>query len=672
LRPLRNSGAETVTNGLTKGLNRLAHAARGFAARFARGTHGNVAMLFALALPVLLMASLGAIDIHQASKVKADLQDALDAAALAAARTNFTTDDDLNRVGLAALKANMPAYFEADEDGKLLRDEASFKLVENTIVADARVDVKVLVANIVLPPYGQILDDYLPVGSRSEVLRASRDVEVAMALDITGSMDNCSRNCPPTTKIEDLRAAAKELVDLVVQDQQSPFTSSVALVPYAASVNVGSYATSARGALDNTSKSITAASWITGTIATVSGVSKSSAATVTASSHGFSNGDRVVLWSVETMREINGVPYEVERVSSSQFRLKVLNSSGVASGYLNTSGYNNSFSNTAYVARCVRTDCGLVLTVSGHGLVANDYVRLASMGGLAQLTDGGYRVASQTSSQVILDTSRSLALVSASKGGNAYSSGGKLFNGKDGNTWRAFPTASNMVAVLGSSTCVSERAGLSRYTDAAPATGAYVGRSYLESSNACPTVEITPLSRSRADLGNQIDKLRAGGSTAGQIGLAWGWYMISPNFGTLWPGTSRPAEYDPSRTLKVVILMTDGEFNTPFQAGVIAADAGTGSGSEDAHINTNAGNGNPFSQSMQICDAMKKENVVVYTVSFQISSDVGKTGVDTAYEVLEQCATSPDKHFFKATSGTDLKEAFKAIGRDITRLRIAR
>jgi len=40
--------------------------------------------------------------------------------------------------------------------------------------------------------------------------------------------------------------------------------------------------------------------------------------------------------------------------------------------------------------------------------------------------------------------------------------------------------------------------------------------------------------------------------------------------------------------------------------------------------------------------------------------------------VMETCATNKDTHFFKATSGTDLKDAFKAIGRDITRLRIAR
>ncbi len=648
-------------------LDRLARAARRFAARFAAGRRGNVAMMFALALPALMMISLGAIDIHQASKVKANLQDALDAAALAAARSKYTDDVNLDRIGLAALKANMPAYFK-DQSG----DTASFKLQGNTIVADARVNVKVIVANIVLPPYGKLLDDYLPVGSHSEVLRASRDVEVAMALDITGSMDNCNKNCPPTSKIQDLKAAAKELIDLVVQDQQSPFYSKVALVPYAAGVNVGGVADTVRGSLDTTSKSVSAASWISGTIRTVSAVNRNSAATVTASSHGFVNGDRVVMWNIDNMAAVNGVPYQVVRTSSSQFQLRLLDSNGNAtSNYLNTTGYN-SFSGSGYVAKCVRTDCGLTLTVSGHGLVANDYVRLADMGGLSQLSNGGYRVASQSASQVILDTSRSLGLVDTTKGGVTYSSGGKLFNGRDGGQWRAYPAASGMVAVLGSSTCVSERTGGQAYTDSSPSVGAYVGRAYLDDSNPCPSVAITPLSSSRVNLGKEIDKLQAGGSTAGQIGIGWAWYMISPNFGTLWGSNSRPAAYDPSKTLKVAILMTDGEFNTPFRAGVIAADAGSGSGSADSHINQNATNGHPFQQSLDLCRAMKAQGVVVYTVGFDLGTGTGGAGIDTALEMLEECATSKTTHFFKAASGTDLKEAFKSIGRDITRLRIAR
>ena len=59
-----------------------------------------------------------------------------------------------------------------------------------------------------------------------------------MVLDVTGSMDD---------DMDDLRDAANELVDIVVQDVQEPFYSKVALVPYSAAVNVGDYADAIRG-----------------------------------------------------------------------------------------------------------------------------------------------------------------------------------------------------------------------------------------------------------------------------------------------------------------------------------------------------------------------------------------------------------------------------------------
>lgn len=640
---------------------RMARRTRGFLTRFASATRGNVAMMFGLTLPVMVMLVAGGIDLHNASTVKAKLQDALDAAALAAARSRYTDDANINRVGLAALKANMKEF--NDEI-----DTASFVLSDGSmVVATARINVKTLIANIILPPYGKLMDDRLPVSGRSEVLRASRNVEVALALDITGSMDNCTRNCPPTSKLQDLQAAAKELIDIVVQDQQEPFYSKVALAPYAAGVNVGSRANSARGSLDGTTRNVSSASWLTGTLRTISSIS-SGTVTVTSNGHGFVTGDRVVMWNVGRMPTMNGVTYQVVRTSNNQFQLRTVNSAGAVSNYLTSS---TSTTNAAYVAKCARTDCGLVLNVTSHGLSTNDYVRLTDMGGLSQLNEGGYRVASVSGSQIILDTSRSIGLVDTSRGAISYTSGGKLMNGRDGSLWRAFPTDSGMVNTLASSNCVSERVGAQRYTDVRPST-ASVGRSYLDSSNPCPSREITPLSSSASFLRAEVDRLRAGGSTAGQIGIAWAWYMVSPNFASLFDTASRPGAYEPDRLLKVAVLMTDGEFNTPFRDGVIASDAGTGSGSLDTHINLSASNGDPFTQSVDLCNAMKAQGVVVYTVGFDLGTNTGGPGIDSAVEVMKNCATDENTHFFNATTGTDLRDAFRAIGRDITRLRIAR
>jgi len=50
------------------------------------------------------------------------------------------------------------------------------------------------------------------------------------------------------------------------------------------------------------------------------------------------------------------------------------------------------------------------------------------------------------------------------------------------------------------------------------------------------------LSTDKTTLKSKIAGLVAKGSTGGQLGVAWGWYMLSPNFGYLWPSASqRPA-----------------------------------------------------------------------------------------------------------------------------------
>lgn len=635
------------------GLDRWTRAARRFTARFVAGTRGNVAMMFALALPALVMVSLGAIDIHQASKVKANLQDALDAAALAAARSKYTDDDNLGRIGLAALKANMPAYFQVDDAGKLIRDEASFKLEDNRIVADARVKVKTIVANIVLPPYGQILGDELPVGSHSEVLRASRNVEVAMVLDITGSMAGSA--------LTSLKKAAKELVAIVVQKEQSPFTSRVALVPYSMGVNLGDYADSVRGPLKGTTD-VSAAGWSD----PAKSISQISSGVFTANNHGLAVNNYVWISGVSNASYgLNNRIHRVSSVSGNTFRLATYSGGGRK--------------NSGTVRRCWTSDCEVVITSENHTLSTGDRVKISGVRGMTTLNGPYFQVAKISEHQF------SVGLRGPDQ--STYSGGGAVQCGYDGCRERYFIGRNSTTAVrmLPSSTCVSERlwtvknaSGDLVPTDRTPDSNNWVGRNYPHSDNRCLTNQVTPLTHLAetkngvTGLNDLIDAYQAAGSTAGQIGIEWGWYAVSPNFSSIWPGASAPNAYEPSKTLKAVVLMTDGEFNNPYCQGVISQDAPTnGAGNTDFQINCSAPNGTPFAQSVALCDAMKKEGVVVYTVGFNLSAATGGNGIDTAREVMAACATSA-AHFFTPTKNTDLSEAFKAIGRDITRLRIAR
>lgn len=436
--------------------------------RFARARRGAAAVQFAFVAVPLAVTVFGAIDVSRASSEKVRLQDALDAAALAAARSNATTDAAVQAVGEQVLAADL-----AGTDATLTA--ASFRLEGSKVVATAQASIAPVIA-------GLWLDGDMMLGAETEVTRAANNVEVALALDVTGSMSG--------SRIADLKAAARELVDLVVQDQQAPYYTKMALAPYSAAVNVGGYATSVRG------------SYASGT--------------------------------------------------------------------------------------CTAPGCA------------------------------SYRFAN--------------------------ASGGT----------RTFPITS----------CVSERAGAEAYTDAAPAA-APLGRNYAGSNNPCLASAIMPLSTDRAALKARIDGLSAVGSTAGHIGLAWGWYLVSPNFASLWPADSRPAAYGADRLLKVVVLMTDGAFNTAYCRGVVARDSGSGSGSASDHINCNAPNGGAFAQARALCDNMKAAGVIIYTVGFDVAADAA------AQDIVQTCATDAE-HVYLPSSGADLKTAFRAIGQDISRLRLSR
>ncbi|MDP1911889.1 ubiquitin-activating E1 FCCH domain-containing protein [Brevundimonas sp.] len=603
---------------------------RAFTRRLADDARGNVAMLFGLSLPVLVLMTVGGVDIHRASTVRVNLQDALDAAALSAARSPYTAAPDIQRVGLAALRANLKAY----PDIILRETDTSFVLnSDDVVIASSRVDVKTLVANLFLPPYGKFMDDYLPVGAHSEVDRSSRNIEVALVLDTTGSMAG--------QKIIDLRAAAKDLVDIVVQDLQTPWYSRVAIVPYSMAVNVDSYADSARGSIIG-STNITNISWYTGVPGTVTRATRANPAVITASRHGFSNGDKVAFWNAAGMTELNGVSFTISNVTANTFRL-----SGVDSRNWGT------FSGTASVAVCARSDCNPTVTAPGHGIPNNGYVYFTDIVGMTQLNTQTHRASNITANTYTIDT----------VGARSYLSGGRSWCAQQGCTWFAFENVYDDLVTHRVSTCVTERTGRNAYTDVSP-TSARVGRNYPSTSNPCLTNTLRPLSSNKAAIKANIDTLAAAGSTGGHIGVGWGWYAVSPNFSTLF-GSSAGGAYNTADTLKAVVIMTDGEYNSGYCNGVISADSTTGSGSPSQHINCNAPNGHPFDQSLAMCTAMKAAGVIVYTVGFQVVND------QRARDLINGCATSAS-HVYLADSGASLRTAFAAIGRDISQLRISR
>jgi len=594
----------------------------GFLSRFARARSGAVAIWFAvMALPLAVM-SFALIDINRASVEKRHLQDALDAAVLLVARSTATTDTQAQAMGSAALAAQLTGMSEAT----LL--SSSFKIVGSTVKGTATSGLSPYIANL-------WLGGDMNVGAVAEATRAATNLEVAMVLDVTFSMNG--------QKLTDLKAAANSLIDMVVQDVQTPYYSKVALAPFSVAVNAGSYAAAARGAVVGT-RTITGASWMTGSSKTITGISRASTAVVTSANHGFQNGDVVYISGVNGMTQVNNKYYTISNRATNTFRL-----SGTSS-----SSWSN-YSSGGTIRKCQVSDCGIVITANSHGYNNGDLVYILGVNGMTGLNGNVFTVANKTTNTFSLSATSGPSY-------SAYASGGTAYCLAAGCQYYRFTDRGGTTRIQEITTCVSERVGSDAYTNTAPSTSP-VGSVYTPSGVGCPAATIMPLSTSKTNLKASINAYVAEGSTAGQIGTAWGWYMIDPNFAYLWPTASQPAAYTKPDLLKVVIMMTDGEFNSEYCNGVLSKDSIDYGGV--TRINCDATNGDGTVQALAQCTAMKAAGVVVYSVGFDLGGNA------TAKNFIEKCATSSD-HVYLPSGGGALKDAFASIGKDIMKLRLSK
>ena len=194
--------------------------------------------------------------------------------------------------------------------------------------------------------------------------------------------------------------------------------------------------------------------------------------------------------------------------------------------------------------------------------------------------------------------------------------------------------------------CVQERRGAQAFTDAAPGNNAWLESGSAEYDRygrlqpiSCNNIGPLPLTNNKNALTGYINNLNDYGSTAGHMGVAWGWYLLAPTWSSVWPLSSRPLPYDEPDAAKAMIMMTDGEFNEAFAPG----------------------QGSSFDQAKKQCDAVKEKGIVIYTVAFQ-APKAGK-------EILSYCASSAD-FAFTPDNGQELQDAYKMIAQSISDLRI--
>jgi Flp pilus assembly protein TadG len=590
-----------------------------------RDTRGNVAMIWALTATVTLSLVGISIDFSQAHSVKTALQNAADGAALVAER--------MAERPLSERRSAAEEYFRESLVGQPLAASATVSIEElanGGHRATAQMPSVTTLSRLVT-------GRNFVVGASSTADQAGSNLEVSLVLDVTGSMAG--------SRLTSLKDAANDLVDIVVNDEQTPYYTKVSIAPYSVGVNVGASAAAVRGPV-TPQRTITNADWRNGVAKNITGATRANPVVVTSAGHGLANGDRVYIANVNGMTQIRNKQFTVAGVTANTFQL-----SGV-----NGSGYSN-YTNGGTVTKCRTASCEIVVTANAHGFATNDKVFITGVSGMTQINNAANAVWTVTT----LDTSNFVLNGTNGPSFTAYAGNGLASCTVAGCEYFRFTNPSNAQRVYRITTCATERTGAEAFTNASPST-AWIGRNYPAKAANCPAQTLMPLTSDKDDLHAKINSLTAKGSTAGQIGIAWGWYLLSPSFGSLWDEESRPGVAGDSLR-KVAVIMTDGDFNTTYCEGVGSSDASGVSSGE--RINCAAPNGNGYVQALQYCTNMKAAGVTVYTVGF----DVGN--LTAARNLLRDCATGAGYAYVAAT-GAELEEAFRKIGTSIALLRLTK
>ena len=578
---------------------------------FKNDSRGNVFMIFALCLVPMMAVAGFAIDFQQTVKRKAKVQLVLDSAVLAAAKVKQTgaTDDaikvsvqqflDAQISGLGGLTCDPAIVVVSQSDEEL---DASVRCHQNTslmkVVGHDEMSFKVISGS----DYG--IDK----------------IDVAFMFDISGSMNSASR-------LTNLKSAAQEAVDVLLPDGASAELlekTRLSMVSYNAMVNAGDYFEAVTGttptrtythqlAPEFTEDDLTSGSIFDDFLI---GLYDTDTDDLIAEV-----GDNAVIKIEDYMDDDLTIAITMDPSHDLYGRVDTM--------YLELWGEEYAYKTEYVEPYTLYGDSGSIAGATGEPWDTGDFnLRLIAY------DNYGYK---------IFDETLQFSLVLSDE---------------------MEPETKSYTLT---STCVWERDGDEKFTDAAPGPGAYLSHQeawFVEDSyysaggywqvghsnrgdhwqyrgNECRNAKPVELTSNKTTLETYISTLSAGGYTAGHLGVAWTWYLVSEDWNQIFDGTAAPLDYTEPDSAKVVILMTDGAFNTevfPEQ-------------------------GDSATQARALCDNMKAKNIKVYSVALNAPT--------AGQEVLSYCASGPD-FYFQPESGSELTDAYRQIATSISDLRISR
>lgn len=200
--------------------------------------------------------------------------------------------------------------------------------------------------------------------------------------------------------------------------------------------------------------------------------------------------------------------------------------------------------------------------------------------------------------------------------------------------------------------------------------------------------QVLPLQASKAKAKQAINAMAADSAgTLTNVGLAWGWRMLSPNWRGLWSGSTQwatttpatlPLDYHTPAMDKTLILLTDGLTNMPAGNGQTGCSNGstpctfpygtyTAFGRlSEARLGTvkkSTADTTLNTRILETCTAMKAKGITIYTIVLEESSTV-------VQNTFSACASTPG-HFYNSPSSDQLASVFQQIAIQLSNLRLA-
>ncbi len=495
---------------------------------FARNARGNIAIMFGLTMIPLLVAIGVVVDYNRASSVQDKLGQALDSAALAVGSSIETDTDILEQIARMYFEANYPEL--AQEVGGSL----NVSITNSTISISASADVPTVLVRIVGI-------NTVPVSASSEVTKEMTGTEVVLVLDNTGSMGSGN-------KIGALKLASTELVNIAFGDQETPELLKFGLVPFSASVNIGSDKLNS-GWIDTTAAS------------SYHSLNFNSAANV------FDMYDDLQDKSWNGCVQARPAPFDTTDATPT-----------VSNG------------DTLWVPYYAPDEPDSTAASEAGFWYANSYVGDEEPESNLNMSQRQEKTGKYSAEWV-------------------GSSAGPHFN--------------------------------------------------------CQIAPITPLTNSKQTVLSAINGMVATGSTVIPSGLAWGWRVLSPAA----PYTEGKAYTDDTNT-KVIIVLTDGKNDIGSGQNALPNPnlswySGYGYVAQGRLGTTNmaAAHTELDTRTAQLCQNIKDEGILIYTITFQLSDGPIK-------DLMRNCATKVENYFDSPDNST-LQEHFQAIGKELRNLRIS-